>query len=133
MKRSRLNGFTRIAGSTYACECCGRQTRNTGAQALGSKTCTQCWELAGIENSLRDGHLTADEARPAVGRYVAAIEAKGGRPREAFAWLLDQMACACGNVLSLTTAEQVVADERPTGNEVPVWACHGCEFIEEAR
>jgi hypothetical protein len=42
----------------------------------------------------------------------------------------------CGAPLALTTAEPIPVggtDLRPTGDEVPVWSCSGCEFIEEAE
>ena len=82
------NTFTTAAGSTYRCECCGRRTRNTGAQSVGSKTCPQCWDLAGIENEIGDGYTTLDEQRTAIDALLAKIETKGGQPRETFADLL---------------------------------------------
>jgi phage FluMu protein Com len=84
----RKNTFTKFAGATYRCDTCGRLTRYTGAQSLGSKLCPQCFDLAGLENDISDGNRTAAECRGEVLGLVEAIEAKGGRPREHFADLL---------------------------------------------
>lgn len=48
------NGF-RKGETTFACNCCGRLTRHTGAQAVGSESCPECYELAGIFNEYQDG------------------------------------------------------------------------------
>jgi hypothetical protein len=84
----KQNTFSRAAGSTYICETCGRRTRNTGAQSIGSKTCPQCWELAGLENEISDGYQTLDELRGQIDGLLAEIRAKGGNPDESFADLL---------------------------------------------
>ena len=84
----RRNTFSRLGGSTYKCDCCGRLTRYTGEQSLGSKTCPQCWNLAGLENEISDGHETLASLRPRIDALLAEIRAKGGNPDEAFADLL---------------------------------------------
>lgn len=84
----RANRFTRLAGSTYACETCGRRTRHTGVQSLGSRLCPQCFELAGIENELADGYAALDDRRAQIDTLVAEIRAKGGNPDEHFGHLL---------------------------------------------
>lgn len=69
--------FQRGSGC-YKCEACGRKTRNTGAQSMGSKTCEQCWDLAGIENEISDGHETVETLRESIQSLLAKIEANGG-------------------------------------------------------
>lgn len=56
--------------STYDCVCCGRTTRETGLGEEGSQCCAFCFEAAGIDNSLSDGHITKDEARNEYARLV---------------------------------------------------------------
>ena len=55
----RRNTFTRMGamshGATYACDTCGRRTRYTGAQSLGSKLCPQCFDLAGYGHRFVNG------------------------------------------------------------------------------
>lgn len=91
----RRNTFTKQMGSTYKCDCCGRGTRNTGVQSMGSKTCPQCFELAGISNEISDGHCTLAERRADIDALVAEIRAKGGTPDE-FADLLPAPEPAAG-------------------------------------
>ena len=79
-------------GSAFTCDTCGRRTRYTGAQSLGSKLCPQCYELAGIENEISDGYCTLAERRATIDRLLTEIEAKGGAPRENFAALLPEPA-----------------------------------------
>ena len=85
----RRNTFTRMGamshGATYACDTCGRRTRYTGAQSLGSKLCPQCCDLAGYENDVSDGNFTFEELRPKIAALFAAIRAKGGNPDASFA------------------------------------------------
>jgi hypothetical protein len=102
------NTFTKRDGSVYACDCCGRQTRHTGAQSVGSKLCAQCYELAGIENEISDGYTTLDEARGKIDGLFAEIEAKGGKPRENFVDLLAPVAV------------EPVAEPTPTAALVPM-------------
>jgi hypothetical protein len=86
----KRNTFTKnLAGrSTYTCATCGRRTRDTGEQALGSDLCPQCWTLAGIENEITDGMATLDARRKQIDELIDQIETLGGKPREAFADLL---------------------------------------------
>jgi phage FluMu protein Com len=88
---AKRNTFTRLAGSTYPCDCCGRLTRNTGVQGLGSKTCPQCFELAGIENEISDGYQTLEEATPQIKEYLDEIRAKGGNPAIGFAGVFGDL------------------------------------------
>jgi len=80
--------FSKFAGSTYSCICCGRKTRYTGRQSMGSKTCPQCFELAGLENMISDGNATVEELRREIDPLLAEIRSKGGNPDESFAALL---------------------------------------------
>jgi hypothetical protein len=68
----------RKGSAVYKCNVCGRGTRDTGVQSLGNKLCPQCYELAGIENSISDGYETMETMGDTIRRYVADIVAKGG-------------------------------------------------------
>ena len=84
----RRNTFSKMGGSVYTCDCCGRRTRHTGAQSLGSTLCPQCYDLAGIENEISDGYTTLADAREQIDALLAEIRAKGGNPDESFSALL---------------------------------------------
>ena len=73
----RVDGFRR-GRSTFNCDVCGRLTRQTDAQSVGSRLCPQCWDLAGIENEVQDGYHTAQEAWGKVEPLIAEVEGKGG-------------------------------------------------------
>lgn len=83
-----MRTFSKMSGSTYTCDTCGRLTRYTGAQSLGSKLCPQCFDLAGMVNEISDGNATLEDLRGQIDALIADIEAKGGKPRESFAELL---------------------------------------------
>ncbi len=56
MTPKKHNGFMR-GFSVFVCGSCGKQSRYTGEQALGSELCPKCWEEAGLENEHSDdGH-----------------------------------------------------------------------------
>jgi len=74
----RRNTFSKMGGTTYPCAVCGRRTRHTGVQSLGSETCPQCFDLAGIENEISDGHRTQADAQADIDALLAEIVAKGG-------------------------------------------------------
>lgn len=83
----RRNTFDRLTGSTYICDTCGRRTRNTGVQGIGSHLCPQCFELAGIENEISDSDdrlRSIAERRDEVLRLRDEIRAKGGNPEKYF-------------------------------------------------
>jgi hypothetical protein len=44
--------------------------------------CPQCYELAGIENEISDGHVTIEERRAEINRLANEIRIKGGDDRE---------------------------------------------------
>ena len=73
----RISKFHK-GSSTFKCNVCGRTTRDTGVQSAGNKICPQCYELAGIENEISDGHATREERIESIAQYVAEIKAKGG-------------------------------------------------------
>lgn len=63
--------------TTFTCTACGRRTRDTGVQSVGSTLCPQDYELAGIYNELQDHGeeaLTplADDIRAMCNEIVAA-------------------------------------------------------------
>lgn len=66
----------RKGSGVYTCRCCARLTRGTGAQALGSDLCPQCYELAGYENCVQDNCFDANDAVICQG-LVRELVAKG--------------------------------------------------------
>jgi len=62
----------------YNCRICGRKTRDTGDQAIGSELCPHCWEMGGEENSFQDGYLSEEELREKLWPMVRECVAKGG-------------------------------------------------------
>jgi len=84
MKQLKRNSLMQRGTGIFPCEACGRKTRETGAQSLSSRTCPECYEIAGIENSLSDGHYEGDAGRDALIAEIAALQtviiAKGGKP-----------------------------------------------------
>jgi hypothetical protein len=63
--------------TTFTCTCCGRGTRNVD-QALGAECCTECWELAGIDNQVNDDGAYPDATRDEAVGLLKAIAKKGG-------------------------------------------------------
>lgn len=70
-------GFTRGSGC-YTCGSCGRRTRNVDPDAAAVLVCAQCYEIAGIENSIDDGVFSQTEGAPRLAELRAEIAAKGG-------------------------------------------------------
>jgi hypothetical protein len=80
-KAPKRNTFTKLGGATYTCDCCGRLTRHTGAQGLGSKLCPPCYELAGIENTIADSDdpaATIADYRATINDHFDVIVKRGG-------------------------------------------------------
>ncbi len=81
-RQARNSQFQRGSGM-YACECCTRQTRNTGTQPRESKICEDCYELAGFINMLSD--YGPEEFTPGNWDEVRArwanVQAKGDAAR----------------------------------------------------
>jgi hypothetical protein len=88
----KRNTFTKQHGSTYTCDTCGRETRNTGAQSMGSKLCPDCFDLCGIDNEISDGHATIEERRADIDALIAKIESKGTL-HDSFTHLLRSANC----------------------------------------
>lgn len=55
--------------TTFICSCCGHNTRFTGQQSVGSKLCPACWDLAGFENEIQDGHYNDNAAADAASLF----------------------------------------------------------------
>jgi hypothetical protein len=64
--------------AVFKCNVCGRGTRDTGVQSAGNKICPQCFELAGIENEINDGHSTLEECIIEIVSLVREVKEKGG-------------------------------------------------------
>lgn len=63
--------------TTYICGICGRRCRAVD-QAVGSRLCQQCWDLAGLENSLNDGVMSLGIAQTEAKALLAIIVERGG-------------------------------------------------------
>lgn len=71
--------FQRGTGS-FKCSACGRMTRLTGVQSIGSDLCPQDYELAGIYNVLQDeGPEGLAEYAAEIRQHAEEIVAKGGK------------------------------------------------------
>ena len=80
----RHNGFNRRDGATFLCESCGRRTRHTGVQALGSDSVPS----VGISRGSRMKSATAIArwTRP-VPRWIGCLQRfapRVGMPAKAF-------------------------------------------------
>lgn len=65
---------------TFTCSACGRLTRHTSVQSVGSTLCPQDFDLAGLYNELQDEGPEAIHAQAAeVRRLCASIVAAGGK------------------------------------------------------
>lgn len=77
MPIKRSTTFTRGSGC-YACRVCKRKTRDDGhGDSAGVRLCTQCYELAGIENEISDGWRDPNHATR-IADIIAELVAKGG-------------------------------------------------------
>lgn len=73
------NAHFRKGSGMFNCTCCGRGTRETGAQAVGVRLCPDCWELAGIYNALQDeGPSGVVPYAAEIRERCANIVSKGG-------------------------------------------------------
>jgi phage FluMu protein Com len=74
--------------TTFKCGECGRLTRHTGVQSVGSESCPECYELAGIYNDYQDGtdmSAYADTIRSLTKTIVERGGKLGGDWRELLA------------------------------------------------
>jgi hypothetical protein len=74
---SKKSRFQRGAGGVFKCQCCERSTRVVD-QSSDSRCCPECWELAGIDNSVNDGHQSWDEVASECNHLLEVIVKKGG-------------------------------------------------------
>lgn len=77
----KFNRFTKGSG-VYTCDCCGRQTRDTGDGA-NNGLCSTCYDLAGYENMIMDGmqdDLTKSDIETII-QQITTIKNRGGNHR----------------------------------------------------
>jgi hypothetical protein len=75
---ARTHTFT-VGSGCYVCRSCGRKTRDDGnGDSVGSKLCTECYDFAGIENTISDDGATP-ELIAELAELNKRIIAKGGR------------------------------------------------------
>lgn len=72
-----MNNRFRAGRGVFTCSICKRRTRDSG-QALSADCCFECYELAGLQNTVYDGVATASELAPERDRFTAIISARGG-------------------------------------------------------
>ena len=73
----RTHTFT-LGSGCYVCRSCGRKTRDDGnGDSVNTRTCTDCYELAGIENTISDEGETT-ELTALAEYYKSQILKKGG-------------------------------------------------------
>jgi hypothetical protein len=78
---TRANRFKKGSG-VYTCQCCGRQTRDTGGDGSGVGSCDLCYDLAGFENLLEDSsaaELTKREIETIIANVETVYERGGKR------------------------------------------------------
>ena len=76
--RSRNSNFS--WGGCYPCSLCGRKTRHTGEQSIGSELCPQCYELCGMDNYCNDNGESPEAAGyvKSRDRMIGEIAKRGG-------------------------------------------------------
>jgi hypothetical protein len=72
------NRFVRSGGGVFQCCSCGRSTRLTDQGCTDSRCCSECWALAGIDNSVNDGVEPWAEVEAECDRLLAEAVKKGG-------------------------------------------------------
>lgn len=75
------NRFERGGRGVFRCEACGRSTRLVDQG--GEHICPQCWELAGIDNSVNDGAQTWAEVSKECEFLLEELVSKGGDAEKA--------------------------------------------------
>lgn len=76
--RKRNSNFGRQT-PTYICNCCDRRTRETGNGESDCDLCYECYELAGLDNSINDGGRDATPSELAwANELLGRIAKKGG-------------------------------------------------------
>lgn len=79
--------------SVLTCRCCARKTRDVG----NGDICAQCFDLAGIDNEISDGHATAAERAAEVSDLVADLQSKNVDVVAAWGDLIER----CGLTLAV--------------------------------
>lgn len=64
--------FKRGSG-VYECLMCRKKTRDTGGDNTDLRLCANCYEIAGIENAIEDGHSTPELVAELAQRKAAWI------------------------------------------------------------
>lgn len=72
---SEPNRTFRRGRGVYTCATCGRRTREVSVE--GSDDCEDCFDLAGLQNSVWDGCFTEHDV-PERDRILARIVDRGG-------------------------------------------------------
>ena len=82
MLEKEMNRFLKGIG-TYVCRSCSRRTRPHGGDlsAVYVKLCEECYELAGLENSILDGY---DPSVETCRYYIEKLESHGIEAKELF-------------------------------------------------
>jgi hypothetical protein len=88
-KKTARNRFERDKG-VFACETCGRKTR--GSTGSNVRTCSECYEVAGMENECQDGQAEWSDAKQRALPLLADCVRNGGsedRLRGVFPWAYE--------------------------------------------
>lgn len=68
-----------VGSGVYACDLCGRKTRETGGGESDADLCFECFELCGMANAINDG-ATWDSLVSDAQSMIAELNAKGVAP-----------------------------------------------------
>lgn len=129
----RHNGFERGLGrSTFKCQSCGRMTRYTGVQSLGTGICPDCFEIAGYDNTINDNGLKGRELAENVAAaedHLANIAAKGGDVARVkrgcdFIWGSDVKAALVDAIEGAGFTVAGPTDHRAAEHGEPAWVCN---------
>lgn len=72
---AKHNRFKAGQGAFQCCDC-GRLTRDTGGDNGSVRLCPQCFEIAGIENSIADGMYETPEELEEAESEIKALRAQ---------------------------------------------------------
>lgn len=84
--------FRRGQRPTFTCGCCGRSTRDVGQ---GGNLCSECFEIAGIDNTLNDCRRNIEDSER--NSYIRTAEA-----------LLNRISSLGGNVAAVKTQNEFI-------------------------
>lgn len=73
----RNNSRFQRGSGVYTCNCCKKQTRETGYGESGSKLCADCFECAGWFNTCLDNSEDTDEFKQGVRMQQKHIAVSG--------------------------------------------------------